>query len=158
MKTPRRRRKEAKTDYKARLGMLKSGKPRLVIRKSNNYILAQIVSSDVAQDKVIVTFLSKDLLEKGWPADKKGSLKSLAAAYLTGFLIAKKSKSLIKEAIVDLGMNRNISGSRIYAVVKGALDAGLNISVNESALPTMERILSNKNVSKSIIEKIKEKL
>ena len=60
MRTIRRRRNQAKTDYKARLAFLKSEKPRLVVRKSNKYILAQIVSSDIAQDKVLLTISSKD--------------------------------------------------------------------------------------------------
>ena len=155
MKTIRRRRKEAKTDYKLRFNLLKSEKPRLVIRKTNKYTLAQIVTSDIAQDKVLLTISSKELLSKGWPEDKKGSLKNLAACYLTGILVGKKSKNLIKEAISDIGMHRNIRGSRIYSLVKGAKEAGLNIEVDEKVLPKDERIFSNKNISKSIIEKIK---
>ena len=158
MKTLRKRRKASKTDYHARFGFLKSGRPRLVIRKTNRHIIAQIVSTEVAQDKVLLTFNSNDLISIGWPKDKKGSLKSLAAAYLTGYAIAKKSKSLVKEVILDTGMHRNIHGSRIYAAAKGAIDAGLNIPLGEEVLPKMERILSNKNVPKSIIEKIKEKI
>ncbi len=61
MKTQRRRRLETKTDYKARLALLKSEKPRLVIRKSNRYILAQIVLSEIAQDKILFRVSSKDL-------------------------------------------------------------------------------------------------
>ena len=155
MKTIRRRRKEAKTDYKLRFNLLKSEKPRLVIRKTNRYILAQIVTSDIAQDKVLLTTNSKELLLKGWPEDKKGSLKSLAACYLTGILFGKKSKNLVKEAILDIGMHRNIHGSRIYSLVKGAKEAGLNIDVDEKVLPKDERIYSNKNIAKNIIEKIK---
>ncbi len=155
MKTLKRRKSEAKTDYKARFGLLKSGKARLVIRKTNSYMIVQVITSEVAQDKVIATLTSKELLSKGWPAEKKGSLKSLPAAYLTGFLIAKQAKSLVKEVILDAGMHRNIHGSRIYAVVKGVVDAGLNIHVDPAVLPKIERIMSNKNISKSIIEKIK---
>jgi len=158
MKTLRRRRKEAKTDYKARFNLLKSRKARFVVRKTNTALIAQIVTSETAQDKVILTINSKNLLTKGWPAERKGSLKSLSAAYLTGFLIGKKTKSFIKEAILDSGMHKNIHGSRIYSLVKGAKDAGLNIPVDEKVLPKIERIMSNKNISKSIIEKIKEKL
>ncbi len=155
MKTIRRRRLEAKTDYKLRFNLLKSELPRLVIRKTNRYILSQIVVSDIAQDKVLLTISSSDLLSKGWPEDKKGSLKSLAACYLTGILLAKSSKNIVKEVILDIGMHRNIHGSRIYALVKGAKEAGLNINIDESILPTDERIFSNKNIPKSLVEKIK---
>jgi len=43
MKLPRRRRIASKTDYKARLSLLKSEKPRLVVRKTNRYIIAPII-------------------------------------------------------------------------------------------------------------------
>jgi len=154
MKTLRRRRKEAKTDYKARFNLLKSGKPRLVVRKTNRYILAQIVETEIAQDKVLVKVSSKDLLEKGWPKEKFGSLKSLQAAYLTGFLLGKKAKQ--KELILDIGLNRNVRGSRIFAVLKGAIDAGIKIHHDSSVLPTEERLKANEKLKDLL--KIKEKL
>ena len=157
MKTLRRRRKEAKTDYKARLNLLKSNKPRLVIRKTNRYIIAQIVESNLAQDKVIADFSSQDLLEKGWPKEKAGSLKSLQAAYLTGFGLVKKMKSHQKEMILDIGLNAKVKGSRIFAALKGAVEAGLKINHTKEIFPTEERLNSNKNL-KGLIEKIKEKL
>ncbi|MFH1425772.1 MAG: 50S ribosomal protein L18 [archaeon] len=153
-KTQKRRRRQAKTDYKARLALLKSEKPRVVVRKTNRYILAQIVESKLAQDKVITRVSSKDLLQKGWPKEKKGSLKNLQAAYLTGFLLAKKTK--IKEAILDTGLQRNISGSRIYAFLKGAVEAGLKIPHSKESLPTDERL--NKNEKLKDLLSIKEKL
>src|SRR3989344_2115940 len=91
-RTIKRRRLECKTDYKSRFGLLKSGKMRLVVRKTNRYILLQIVQSEGAQDKVMINLSSKELLEKGWPKSLEGSLKSLAAAYLAGMLLAEKSK------------------------------------------------------------------
>jgi len=155
-RTIKRRRKEAKTDYKARLALLKSEKPRLVIRKTNRYIIAQIVESEISQDKVIIRVSSKDLLQKGWPKEKEGSLKSLQAAYLTGFLLTKKLDGKIKEAILDIGLQRNKHGSRIYALLKGAVDAGLNIPHNKEAFPTDERL--NKNKKLKDLLKIKDLL
>jgi len=112
MKTLRRRRKEAKTDYKARLNLLKSNKPRLVIRKTNRYIIAQIVESNLAQDKVIADFSSQDLLEKGWPKEKAGSLKSLQAAYLTGFGLVKKRSR--RSRTKNKSHKRNLSNRRTF--------------------------------------------
>ena len=155
-KTQRRRRREAKTDYNARFGLLKSEKPRLVIRKTNRYILAQIIESNIAQDKVIVRAHSKELLEKGWPKERSGSLKSLVAAYLTGKLLAKKLNGKIKEVILDIGMNRNVGGSRIYALTKGALDGGLKIPHKSESLPSEERLKSNEKTRDLI--KLKEKI
>lgn len=156
MKTIRRRRKESKTDYHSRFHMLKSGIPRLVVRKTNRYILAQIVESDIAQDKVVMKASSKELLEQGWPKDKAGSLKSLQACYLTGLLIAKKSKG-IKEVILDLGLQREVAGSRIYAVLKGAVDGGLKIPHDSKVFPTDERMKTNEKLFK-LVQNLKDKL
>jgi large subunit ribosomal protein L18 len=154
MRTIRRRRLQKKTDYKARFALLKSEMPRLVIRKSNRYITAQIVSSKIAQDSVLVSLNSQILLKKGWPKEKLGSLKNLAAAYILGFLVAKESlKKGVKEAILDFGMHRNIHKSRIYAVLKGAIDSGLNVSHDSKILPTIEDIKKSSEFS-PIIEKI----
>lgn len=82
-RTIRRRRHEGKTDYKARLALLTSRKPRIVIRKTNRYVIVQLIESNAAQDKVIAGISSKSLLNNGWSAEKSGSLKSKAAAYST---------------------------------------------------------------------------
>ena len=156
-KVQRRRRIEAKTDYKARFNLLKSEKPRLVVRKTNRYILIQIVESDIAQDKIIARASSKELIEKGWPKAKEGSLKSLAAAYLTGLLIAKKAGGKIKEAVFDAGLYRSVAGSRIYAALKGAVDGGLKVPHKSEILPD-EEALSKNEKTKDLLNKIKEKL
>jgi len=153
MKIPRRRRLEARTDYKARFELLKSGKTRLVVRKTNKFILAQFVTSENAQDKVITGFTSKDLLQKGWPKEKEGSLKSLQAAYLTGFMIGKKMDGKVKEALFDMGMQRNVHKSRLYAVLKGAIDAGINIPHDSKALPTEKEFAKNKELH-SLMQKL----
>jgi len=142
-KSVRQRRHEGKTDYKARLNLLKSGKPRLVVRKTNRYVIAQIVESDVAQDKVIVGITSKALLAKGWPENLKGSLKCLPAAYLTGLLLGNLAKSKIKELVLDIGMHRNIQKSRVYAVVKGVIEAGIHVPHDIAALPSDEQLKAN---------------
>ena len=157
MKTIRRRRNQAKTDYKARLAMLKSGRQRLVVRKTNRYIQAQIVETKIAQDKVLADASSKELLEKGWPKELSGSLKNLHAAYLTGLMLGKKLKGKTGEVILDFGMHRNVSGSRIYALVKGAHDAGVDVSCSKEVLPSNERLQKNQKTF-SLIEKLKEKL
>ena len=157
MKTQRRRRLEKTTDYKARLALLKSKKPRLVVRKSNRYINAQIVESNLAQDKIISSVSSKDLLEKGWPKENSGSLKSLSAAYLTGFMLGKKLKGKLGEVVLDLGLQRNVQGSRIYSLVKGTVDSGIAVIHDKKALPTEERINSNEKLKK-IFSKVKEKI
>jgi len=152
MRSVKRRRIEGKTDYKARLALLKSGKARLVIRKTNNYIIVQFVESDIAQDKVILGLNSSVLLSKGWPKEKTGSLKSIPAAYLTGLMLGNLAKSKIKEAVLDIGVHRNVKKSRIYAALKGVIDSGLSVPHSEEALPSLESM--NPEIKK-IFDKVK---
>ena len=67
-RTVRRRRREAKTDYKSRLNLLKSGLPRLVIRKTNKFVTGQIIESEIAQDPDKRDYIvSNDKIEStGW--------------------------------------------------------------------------------------------
>ena len=51
-KIDKRRRREHKTNYTKRLILLKGKVPRLVVRKTNKYIILQIIESSHAQDKV----------------------------------------------------------------------------------------------------------
>ncbi|HLC53256.1 MAG TPA: 50S ribosomal protein L18 [Candidatus Nanoarchaeia archaeon] len=154
---PRRRRLEAKTDYKARLALLTSEMPRIIVRRTNKYIIAQAVVSEGAQDKVIYGCTSRNLLEKGWPETKRGSLKSIPAAYLTGLLLGNAIKGKIAEAILDIGMQRNIQKSRLYAVLRGILEAGVKVPHSEEALPDDDRLQSNEEL-RPIMAKVKQKL
>ncbi len=155
-KTVKKRRQEGKTDYKARMHLLKSEQPRVVFRKSNRYLFGQIVVSEIAQDKVIIGANTKELLSNGWPKNLSGSLKSLPASYLMGYMLAKKSKE-IKEGILDIGLLRHVAKSRVYAFVKGLKDGGFEISCSDDALPD-EKMLNKKEQTAKLIKPIKEKL
>jgi len=153
-KMPFRRRKEGKTDYRKRLVLLKSEKPRLVVRKSLKYITAQLVEYSEAGDKTIASTNSKQLVGLGW----KFACDNTPAAYLTGLLIAKKAEKAgrkITEAVLDAGLYPSTKGSRIYAVAKGARDAGLDIAVDESVLPSDERIIGS-HIAKANAERFKD--
>ena len=138
MKLNKKRRLQSKTDYRKRLILLKGNLPRLIVRKTNRYIIIQIIESKNAQDKVISSVNTRDLLKYGWPENKKGSLKSITACYLGGFLIGKKSKT--KKVILDTGLIPSTKGSRVYAVVKGVLDSGIEINCDEKVFPSEKRI------------------
>ncbi|MEM2918960.1 MAG: 50S ribosomal protein L18 [Candidatus Altiarchaeota archaeon] len=132
-----RRKREGKTNYKKRLGLLKSGKSRLVVRKSNRYITAQIVDYNAEGDKVVLTTRSSELKKFNW----RFSMKNTPAAYLTGLIIGYKAKAKdIKSAILDIGLQKSTKGSCIYSLVKGAIDAGLEIPVGEEIFPDEDRI------------------
>ena len=141
MKTIRKRRRENKTDYSKRIKSLKGETPRIVVRKSNRYILAQYVTSKEAQDKVEISKSSKELLKYGWPKKMEGSLKSIPASYLLGILIGKKiSREKSKKAVVDFGMMRMLHKNKLYAVLKGLVDAGIDIKCKKELFPSEDRI------------------
>jgi large subunit ribosomal protein L18 len=132
-----RRRREGKTNYYKRREMIKSGLPRLVIRKTNRYIIAQVVIAKVPGDVTIVSATSKELLEFGW----KGGTKNTPSAYLVGLIIGYKALLKgIKKAIPDIGLHRPTKGARVFAVIKGAVDAGLEVPHGEEILPSEDRI------------------
>jgi large subunit ribosomal protein L18 len=148
MKTIKRRRKEKKTDYLKRLKMLKSRKARVVVRKTNKYIIAQYVTSPKTQDKIEIGLSSKELLNYGWPKEYEGSLKSIPASYLTGFLIGKKIADGKKEApIIDFGMIRTLHKTKIFAFLKGLVDSGVDVKHDEKTFPESDRI-SGKSLKK----------
>lgn len=161
LRTQKRRRRENKTDYKARRLMLSSGIPRIVVRRTNKYFILQAVESIEAQDKVLVTVSSKDLLKSGWDEKKKGSLKSIPAGYLIGLLMAKKLTENKehgvenKKYIMDLGMTRTLKGSRVFSVVAGLIEGGLDIPADEKVFPSKDRLMGEHCGLKDMVEKIK---
>lgn len=154
MKLDKKRRRQYKTNYSKRLILLKSNYARLVVRKTNKYMILQIIESKYAQDSVKYSINTKELLKHGWPDSRKGSLKSLSACYLGGLLLGKKSDK-IKKVILDTGLIPNTKGSRIYAVVKGVADSGIEINYDEKVLPSQDRI-EGKHIEGLDFNKIKE--
>ena len=141
MKVAKRRRRENKTDYLTRKNLLKGGKPRIVFRKTNKYIIAQYVLSKEAKDAVTIGITSKILLKYGWPEESQGSLKSIPASYLTGYFMGKKIlKDKLETPIMDLGMIRTVYKTKVFAFIKGLQDSGLEIPCDEKAFPEEEKM------------------
>lgn len=137
MKIKKKRRREGKTDFGRRKEFLKSGKKRLVIRKSNKKIRAQIIESNKEGDKTLVDVTSKELREYGW----EGNFNNIPAAYLTGLLLGKKAKGKeIEECIPDLGMKKPTPNSRLYACMKGVIDASVAVPHSKRVFPSEDRI------------------
>lgn len=160
VKVRQRRKREGKTDYGSRLNLLKGKIPRAVVRKTNKYILAQIVESKEARDFTKIYVVSKILEKYGWHF----SFKNLPAAYLTGLILGKKAlKIKIKKLILDIGIFDSTRGSKIYALVKGLKDSGIEINCDEKMLPNPDRI-SGKHIQKNageinrLFEQIKNKI
>ncbi|MAG79169.1 50S ribosomal protein L18 [Candidatus Pacearchaeota archaeon] len=141
MKTLKRRRKENKTDYLKRIKLLKNNSPRITFRKTNKYVISQYITSKQAQDKIKIGVNSKQLIKYGWPKEFEGSLKSIPASYLTGFLIGKTIlKEKLETPTIDFGMIRPLHKTRIYAFLKGLIDSGIEIKHKKDIFPDEEKI------------------
>ena len=133
---PMRRRREARTDYHQRLRLLKSGKPRLVARKSNKHVTAQLVVTGPDGDETPASAHSSDLEEYGWEAPTG----NLPAAYLTGLLAGKRAKDNgVDEAVLDIGLNTATPGSKVFAVQEGVIDANLDVPHNDTVFADWSR-------------------
>jgi large subunit ribosomal protein L18 len=131
------RRKQGKTNYQRRLGLLKSRKSRLIVRKSLKNIRVQLIGYEQTGDKILASAFSGELKKLGWTYN----CGSLPAAYLTGMLCGSKAvKAGEKEAVLDIGTYEPINKCKLYAALKGALDAGLKLPYNEKALPDENRL------------------
>jgi large subunit ribosomal protein L18 len=132
-----RRRREGKTDYHARKAFVLSGMPRLVTRTSISNIIAQIIVAKPKGDEVLVSAHSRELVKYGWKAPRG----NLSAAYLTGFLCGLKAKARgVEGAILDIGLYPPTKGARVFAVLKGVLDAKIDVPHSESKLPDEKRV------------------
>ncbi|MFT4244786.1 MAG: 50S ribosomal protein L18 [Candidatus Woesearchaeota archaeon] len=153
------RRVRGQTNYHKRLELLKSKLPRCVIRKSNNGMLVQITVYQSVGDNIITSARARDLVTLGYTLHTG----NIVAAYLTGMLAAKRAlKAGVKEeVIVDFGLQRIQYGNRLFAVVKGLIDGGLNVRVGEGVFPSEERLngehLSSKDAQK-VISAVKDKI
>ena len=135
-----RRRREGKTDYYKRLKLIVSDKPRMVVRKSNKHITCQLVDAKLEGDCTFVAAHSSELAKYGY----KGATGNTPAAYLTGMLFAVKAINAgYKEAILDIGLHRPRQGAKVFAALKGAVAAGLDVPHSEDILPADERVKGN---------------
>lgn len=136
-RVPFRRRREGRTDYRRRLKLLKGRTTRLVVRPSNRGILVQFVDYDPKGDVIRATATSRDLVPHGWDR----SLAATPAAYLTGLLAGQRAKQAgVTKAVFDLGHHEPTPGGKLFAALKGVLDAGVQVPHDEDVLPDEGRI------------------
>jgi len=127
-------------------------KYRLVARFTNKTIIAQVVYSEIIGDKVLCSAYSFELPKYGITL----GLTNYAAAYCTGLLLARRlltklgmdkqfkgveDNSKIGEdfeqeeqderrpfkCILDVGLARTTTGSKVFAVMKGMCDGGVYV-------------------------------
>ncbi|KAI3678630.1 hypothetical protein L6452_37930 [Arctium lappa] len=155
------RRREGKTDYRARIRLINQDKNkyntpkyRYVVRFTNKDIVAQIVSASIAGDMVLASAYAHELPRYGL----KVGLTNYAAAYCTGLLLARRVLKTLEmdeeyqgnveatgedfsvepaesrrpfRALLDVGLIRTTTGNRVFGALKGALDGGLDIPHSE---------------------------
>jgi len=136
-----------------------SPKYRLVARFTNSDVIAQIVYSKIVGDFVLCAAYAHELPRYGIPV----GLTNYSAAYATGLLLARRLLAKLGlgekyqgnneingqdynvspiadgpkpfRALLDVGLARTTTGAKVFAVLKGAADGGLDVphSVNRFA-------------------------
>jgi large subunit ribosomal protein L18 len=137
-RVPFRRRREGKTNYRSRRALVLSKSPRLVVRLTLKHTILQIAEAEAVGDKIIISANSRELEKMyGW----LGSGGNVPAAYLTGLLCGFKAMAKgVERVFLDIGLHIPTKGSRIFAALKGVLDAGLEVPHSEDILPDEGRV------------------
>jgi len=131
-------------------------KYRLVVRFSNADVTCQIIRAKIIGDEVLCAAYSHELPRYGMSR----GLTNYAASYATGLLLARRCLKKLKldgkyqgnvkangedynveplekgpnpfYAILDVGLRRTTTGSRVFAAMKGACDGGIEIPHSET--------------------------
>jgi large subunit ribosomal protein L18 len=113
-----------------------SKRPRIVVRKSGRNLIVQLIEHSTTGDKTLTSASALDLKKIGY----EGATGNTPAAYLTGLLFASRALAAgYSSGVLDLGLNANSRGSRVYAALLGAVEGGLGIPLSQEQLPTPER-------------------
>jgi large subunit ribosomal protein L5e len=161
-----RRRRECKTDYQARKSLITQDKNkyltpkyRLVVRRTNRDLIAQIFQAELTFDRCIAAAYAHELGRYGI----KAGFNNYAAAYATGLLLARRVNKKYNldyegkkdvdgaeynaeddasaegrapfKAFLDIGLARTATGVKIFGVMKGACDGGINIPHSARRFP-----------------------
>ena len=137
----------------------KTPKYRFVVRFTNKDVICQIFSADLDHDVCIAAAYGHELRRYGVTL----GLTNYAAAYCTGLLLARRVNGKFKldyegldkdgnpgedfsveanddgpapfKALLDVGLKRTTTGSRLFGALKGACDGGLDIPHNARRFP-----------------------
>jgi len=157
------RRREAKTDYYARKRLIHQDKNkyatpkyRFVVRFTNRDVVCQIFSADITcGDVCALAAYSHELAAYGITL----GLTNYSAAYCTGLLLARRVNAKYKlayegntevgedyhieadgdnnpfKAVLDVGLKRTTTGSRIFGALKGFIDGGVDCPHSDRRFP-----------------------
>lgn len=162
-----RRRRTGQTDYFARRKLVQQDKRkyntpkyRLVVRRTNRDIIAQVAYTRLEGDYIVGAAYSHELKEFG----VKAGFTNYAACYATGLLLARRVltkygladrhrgvqepkgldfhiEQVIKwgprpfRAYLDVGLAPTTTGARVFGVLKGAVDGGLSVPHSHKRFP-----------------------
>ena len=136
-RVPFRRRREGKTNYRTRKRLLTSELPRTVVRCTSKNTYIQFVEFDPKRDIVIAAANTKELKKMGW----KSNTANIPAAYLAGLLAGKRAlEKKIDKAVPDIGLHSPSKGNKVFAALKGLVDAGIKIPIDPKVIPDEARI------------------
>jgi large subunit ribosomal protein L18 len=132
-----RRRREGKTDYKARRALIVSKLPRVVTRPSLKHMNVQVVEATPSGDKIIASANSQELQTYGWQAP----CGNVPSAYLTGLLCGRRAATQnVRKVVADIGLSQPTKGARVFAALKGVVDAGVEVPHDSEKLPDEKRM------------------
>jgi len=136
-RVPFRRRREGKTNYHLRRKLVQSNTIRTVVRLTNSHVIVQFVEARINGDVTLSAAHSRELKDYNW----NGATSNLPSAYLVGFLAGLKAKKIgITKAILDIGLNPPIYGSRIFSALKGIVDSGVEVPHSDKIFPEETRL------------------
>jgi large subunit ribosomal protein L18 len=132
-----RRRREGKTNFQKRLALVKSGKTRMAVRRSNTGVVVQFINFDPKGDKTLLTVTGRHLAKQyKWP-----SKRNAWTAYLAGLLAGKLAQEKgVKDFVFDMGMYTPSKGSILFAALAGAADSGLKAKVDKEKVPDLSKV------------------
>jgi large subunit ribosomal protein L5e len=152
-----------------------SPKYRLVVRFTNKDVIAQIIYARISGDFVMSAAYGHELTKYGMPV----SQSSYAAGYAVGLLLARRVLTKLKLAdkyagnsktdgeefhvealedgpgpftvILDAGLARTTTGAKVFSVMKGVADGGVNIPHGVNRFPGFNK--EEKKLNADVLKK-----
>merc|ERR1712195_391317 len=155
MQVKPKRRRQCKTDYYARRRLVQqdknkydSKKYRLVVRRTNTKFITQIIFSTMTGDRVLCAaessayatglLLARRLLKQVGLSDLYKATSDVNGEYFNVDDDVDDDKRPFK-ALLDVGLQRTTTGARLFGVLKGACDGGLNVPHKTKRFPGYSR-------------------
>jgi len=148
-------------------------KHRMIVRITNRDVIAQLAYARIEGDVIVAAAYAHELPRYG----VKVGLTNYAACYCTGLLLARRILKKLKldkiyegqtevdgemysvedvekgpgafRAHLDIGLARTTTGARVFGVMKGAVDGGIEVPHSEKRFPGYDK--ENKEFDASVL-------